>query len=63
MPLLQTRAWSGVPGDLPLLEILFLFQNFPMDAVGGTKARELGASSDGFFFAGIHRLSIERRSS
>jgi len=42
MPLLQTRAWSGVPGDLPLLEILFLFQNFPMDAVAGQRHANSG---------------------
>ncbi|HEX5724369.1 MAG TPA: amino acid adenylation domain-containing protein, partial [Longimicrobiaceae bacterium] len=34
-PLSSVRAWSGLGGDLPLFETLFVYENFPLGAPGG----------------------------
>jgi len=33
-PLARVRAWSGLPGEAPLFETLFVYENFPMGAAG-----------------------------
>ncbi|HEU0054616.1 MAG TPA: amino acid adenylation domain-containing protein, partial [Longimicrobium sp.] len=36
-PLARVRAWSGLPGDLPLFESIFVYENYPM---GGGEEEE-----------------------
>jgi len=58
-PLASVRGWSGVPGDAPLFETLFVYENFPLDALqsGAGDALQLAPDEvpdDGFRFAGGH---------